>query len=209
MTLESEFRLTSQLPSFLPLESSSWLTCLLWALPVWPVAQSPMPAADVLDAWQLLGLIFPLVCSLFCYFQLCHAHSLFFGSIFASALHRFEWLYRVQAGGKCCFCSVLHLKWDTSQHPHGLLSVNLLLSDELRRSLPIAKPLWIMLRLLQVFSLLKTALLFLCVAGCWLVLNSTGSWCCGLEPGFRKSRENWSLWLMLPTVLGVKRMQNV
>lgn len=105
---------------------------------------------------------FPPVCSLFCYFQLCHVPSLFFGSTFASVLQRFEWLYRVQAGGKCCFCSVLHLKWDTNQHPHGLLSVNLLLSDELRRSLPIAKLLWIMLRMLQVFSLLKIALLFLC-----------------------------------------------
>lgn len=81
------------------------------------------------------GADFPPACSLLCYLQPCQMPSLFFSSIFASVLRRFEWLYRGQAGGKCRLCSVLHLKWGTSQHPHGLLIVNLLLLDELRRSL--------------------------------------------------------------------------
>lgn len=45
----------------------------------------------------------------------------------------------MQAGGKFTLCSVLHLSGGTNQHPHGLLTVNLLLLDELRRSLAMAK----------------------------------------------------------------------
>lgn len=78
---------------------------------------------------------------------------LFFSSAFASILRRDEWLQRMQAGGKFTLCSVLHLNRGTNQHPHGLLTVNLLLLDELRRSLAIGKLVWIMLSLLQLKKL--------------------------------------------------------